>query len=1029
MNDHLAVGDITLTRLGNDVIVGLKDSQDQLILSNWFDAAQRIESIRFCDGSIIDTTAIDKAANNQAPLAVADAAQVREDVLLDIAGNVLVNDSDPDADDTLTVTTAGVYQGLYGTLTLAANGDFTYVLDNGSSTAQALGEGQSVSEQFVYGIVDGNGLNPLASSAVLTMTVAGSNDAPIVLDESVNLQEDTALTVTGNALSNDGDVDDASILAIATAGTFLGVYGDLSIDQQGGYSYSLHNGDLAVQSLLAGTQVTEAFSYTVSDGLASVLGNITVTVTGTNDAPTLEIPLADQTGQAGKPITLAILGNTFADIDQGDVLALSAQLANGDALPSWLGFDAATGRLSGLPGLAEIGDWQIQITATDLGGLSATDVFTLSIADEPPASLSGSVYTDTNNDGIKDGGEAAIAGVTVVLAGTDSFGNAVMRTEVTDGNGDYHFTGLRSGTYQLTESQPDGYLDGQDTAGSTGGDTAANDQISAIVLDVGGNGIGNNFGELLPASLGDRVWLDSNANGIQDSGEGGLAGVKVNLLDAAGSVKSSTLTDSNGNYLFNGLLPGGYALQIVTPTGYALTSKGQGGDDMLDSDFDPSTGKSASIALASGEMGLTWDAGLKAASTSMKCLTYSFKGCSATDGADGNIRTFTADGVAIHASAFSRDKATGAWDKAWLGSYSGGLGVTDGSEGAGGGNSHTVDNTGRDNYVLFEFSESVLIDKAYLAYVVNDSDLSVWIGTFASPYDDHLILNDTVLANFGFTEVNQTSLSSARWADLNAGGLLGNTLVIAADTTGTTPDDNFKIQQLKVCVPVTEAIASGPGVGTAGFWKHWTAVWDGNPSNDYTFNTKANFAKSDILYKVTDPVCATDTVKGLLLGDWNKNGLTDTDERTLFYSLAEAKAIISASDGGQDARYILGKQLVTSWLNVIAGNKSDKVQTDIDNGIEWLQNHTPNEGGSGYGDGNLTLNAKTLKVAASSQDWSAPVAGGAHDGKHFGEAIKNVLDYYNNTGGGFALDRDTGKVGGSEITLIGLQTYQPEFHL
>ena len=57
--------------------------------------------------------------------------------------------------------------------------------------------------------------------------------------------------------------------------------------------------------------------------------------------------------------------------------------------------------------------------------------------------------------------------------------------------------------------------------------------------------------------------------------------------------------------------------------------------------------------------------------------------------------------------------------------------MTDSSEGTGGGNTHTVDNSGRDNYVLFEFSETVIVDSAFLGYVVGDSDLTVWIGSTA----------------------------------------------------------------------------------------------------------------------------------------------------------------------------------------------------------------------------------------------------------------------------------------------------------
>ena len=95
--------------------------------------------------------------------------------------------------------------------------------------------------------------------------------------------------------------------------------------------------------------------------------------------------------------------------------------------------------------------------------------------------------------------------------------------------------------------------------------------------------------------------------------------------------------------------------------------------------------------------------------------TFDFQGSSATDGTDGNMRTFTAGSLSVKASAFSRDDTSGAWLRAYVGSYSGGLGVTDSSEGSGSSDRHTLDNVGgRDNYVLFEFSQSVIIDAAFL---------------------------------------------------------------------------------------------------------------------------------------------------------------------------------------------------------------------------------------------------------------------------------------------------------------------------
>ncbi|MFI3156731.1 MAG: SdrD B-like domain-containing protein [Methylococcaceae bacterium] len=924
MNDDLTVNDITLSRQGDDVVLGLKNSQDQLVLSQWFNPEQRIESLRFCDGTVVDSAAIEQAVNNQAPVAADDAAAVREDASVNVTGNVLANDSDPDSGDSLSVINSGLYTGIYGTWALAGNGDFSYTLNNAMTEVQALAEGQRLSETLAYAIQDNDPVRPLASNAAITVNIEGSNDAP-----------------------------------------------------------------------------------------------------------TLELPITDQTGRAGEPVSYKIADHTFADIDQGDVLTLSAQLLNGDPLPAWLSFDAVNGLFSGTPDTA--GDVQIQVTATDTGGLSATDVFTLAIAEQKTASVSGFVYLDADNNGVKDALEAGLMGVGITLTGTDSLGNPIAFSATTNADGSYLFDQLGSGVYQLNETQPD-YIDGKDSAGSLGG-IVSNDQISAITVKAGEHSSNNNFGEQRAASLGDKVWNDSNANGIQDPGEQGIAGVSVKLLTAAGAVQSTATTDSQGNYLFNQLAPGTYALQVTAPNNYRFTGSNQGGNDTLDSDVDPLTGKTQAVTLMAGENNLSYDAGLSIQPPSSTCLTFNFKGNSATDGTDGNIRSYSEDEVSVHASAFSRDKTTGNWNKAWLGSYSGGLGVTDSSEGSGSGNSHTVDNTGRDNYVLFEFSTAVVVDKAYLGYVLNDSDVKVWIGTFNSPFSQHLKLSDSVLSHFGFTELNQTTLSSTRWADLNAQGISGNTLIIAADTTDKSPEDNFKIQQLKVCVPGTQELppcvfgsGDAPGVGTPGFWKQWTAIWDGDNSNDYLCNNKANFAETDILYTVTDPVSGT-SAKGILVGDWNGNGVTDHSERTLFYSPVEAKTMLSASDNSQDCRYLMTKQLLAAWLNVIAGNNADKIATDINNGIEWLQNHTPNEGGSSYGDGNLTINVSAFKIRSSDQGWQVVAnPDPAHSGSYCGAAIKNVLDYYNNTGAGFAIDRDSDTIQGDLVTLLGLQTYQQEFH-
>ncbi len=116
---------------------------------------------------------------------------------------------------------------------------------------------------------------------------------------------------------------------------------------------------------------------------------------------------------------------------------------------------------------------------------------------ELPASLSGYVYVDYSNDGIKDASEPPIAGVAIALSGQDAAGSPVNRTATTASNGFYSFAGLMAGRYEIAETQPADYLDGKDTIGSQGG-SVANDNLHTIDLGAGVHGVNNNFGELPP---------------------------------------------------------------------------------------------------------------------------------------------------------------------------------------------------------------------------------------------------------------------------------------------------------------------------------------------------------------------------------------------------------------------------------------------------------------------------------------------------------------------------------------------------
>ena len=201
--------------------------------------------------------------------------------------------------------------------------------------------------------------------------------------------------------------------------------------------------------------------------------------------------------------------------------------------------------------------------------------------------------------------------------------------------------------------------------------------------------------------------------------------------------------------------------------------------------------------LAPGETWVYQETGIAQKLTGAASETFYLTGSSGLDGTNGNIRTFSAGDIQVNASAFSRDE-DGYWEEAFLGAFSSGLGVTDNSEGDGSNGLHKVDNIHRDNYVLFEFSEEVVVDSAYLASVGKDSDITYWIGTIDDSFNNPNTLSDDLLNNLEFTEHNNTHSSDNRLADINDGDVSGNILVIAASISDNTPDDRFKIKELDV---------------------------------------------------------------------------------------------------------------------------------------------------------------------------------------------------------------------------------------
>jgi len=192
-------------------------------------------------------------------------------------GNVLSNDSDPDASDTLTVQSFDA-TGTLGSVT--DNDDGTFIYDpNGAFEYLAVGE--STTDTFTYTVSDGNGGT---DTATVTITITGANDGPTASNDSgaaFTTNENSGFT-TGNVLGNDTDPDTSDTLSVQSIDT-TGTSGSVLDNGDGTFTYD-PNG--AFESLAVGESATDTFTYTVSDGNGgTATATVTITIDGRNDTP------------------------------------------------------------------------------------------------------------------------------------------------------------------------------------------------------------------------------------------------------------------------------------------------------------------------------------------------------------------------------------------------------------------------------------------------------------------------------------------------------------------------------------------------------------------------------------------------------------------------------------------------------------------------------------------------------------------------------------------------------------------------
>ncbi|MCC7428811.1 MAG: hypothetical protein IT557_18105 [Alphaproteobacteria bacterium] len=512
------------------------------------------------------------------------------------------------------------------------------------------------------------------------------------------------------------------------------------------------------------------------------------------------------------------------------------------------------------------------------------------------------------------------------------------------------------------------------------------------------------------ASLSGYKYEDLDGDGTLDAGESGLSGWAINLYKD-GAFVTSTVTGADGYHEFTGLAAGNYSTTEVLQTGWVQTgasspeelTAGENdttGNDLLNFElFDISGTKYTDITgdgLSGDDTGLggvtifidqdgSGDLSAGDASTvtaadgsfSFTGLDYSYAGKTVYEVLPlGYYQTVGETGYAISGTSgedqtgldFANTAYSCVSGYKWLDADADG--VWDGDE------------SGLENWLIQLYADGngdgVL------------SDAEFQLGPVAEQLTDasgfylfnHLETGDYVIVEALLPGWIQTAPNNDVLDDASA----PNTDSLGEGGYGVELNSGDNLTDLNFGNRVVE----GPGVRTPGFWqsKFGGQFWDGITGNEAKAGMDC-FADGELTYLVDhDGNPESAMVKGLLIGDYDKDGITDAGEDTIYLSLADAKKLIGASaKEQQDARWMLGRDVVATWLNYLAGNTIEAAPGDaneedpkgfIDAAVDWLQDY-----------GNPLL-SPSAKVAPSSAAWQS--------GDPSGSEIHDALDEYNNFG-------------------------------
>lgn len=500
-------------------------------------------------GSNVATVSVIVLAINDAPTTVSlSSTSVPENAAGAVIG--MLTATDPDASDTHTfaVENDSRFEVVNGELKLKAGVSLDYETEPTVQlqvTARDAG-GLTKTETFTIHIQDVAENRPVSAG-----------------DDSATTPEDTPVTIAVLANDIDPDNDPLTVTVVGSAG-----HGTAVLSPDGTIAYTP----------AANYHGPDSFTYTVSDGQGGTdTATVSLTISPVNDAPVLAAAIGDQISPEDALWQFTVPADTFADVD-GDVLTLSATLADGTPLPGWLTFDAATRTFSGTPPQDFNGEIQLKVTASD-GSLTASDAFKLTIAPVNDAPVAADDAASTSQDQ-----PVTIAAATLLANDTDADHDALTFTSVDNAAGGT--VALQGGNVVFT---PAAGFSGQASFDYTVDDGHGGTDTGTVRVEVaavvGQTIIGTNASETLTGTGGDDSISGENGNDVIDAGGGNDTAAGGNGDDLLkGGISNDRLSGDNGSDRLEGgdgddSLDGGRGDDVlVGGAGVDRLTGGQGAD-------------------------------------------------------------------------------------------------------------------------------------------------------------------------------------------------------------------------------------------------------------------------------------------------------------------------------------------------------------------------------------------------------------------------------------------------------------------